>query len=143
MTRRTRRRPYHRIAGHDERGAAIVEFAIVAPILLLIMFGLFEFGLAIYRLQGVHAASRDAARIGASAQIGASEVEARALSSLGSTLLEHTPVITIEPNTAYPCADHAVDEIVVTIEARDDLTIPFWDSASITLASRAEFPCER
>jgi Flp pilus assembly protein TadG len=50
--------------GHarEERGAAAVEFALVLPILLVIIFGIIDFGLYFYNdLQLTHVA-RDAAR---------------------------------------------------------------------------------
>jgi hypothetical protein len=60
-----RRRPFptlRRLAG-DERGATIVEFAIVAPVFLLLLLGSFDFGHMIYAqsvLQGaVHHAGRN------------------------------------------------------------------------------------
>ena len=34
--------------GGDERGATIVEFAIVAPVFLTLLLGIFDFGHAIY-----------------------------------------------------------------------------------------------
>ncbi|MFT7646169.1 MAG: Flp pilus assembly protein TadG, partial [Candidatus Poriferisodalaceae bacterium] len=39
--------------------------AIILPVLVLLMFGIVEFGLAFNRLQGVHAAAREGARVGA------------------------------------------------------------------------------
>ena len=32
----------------DRRGAAIVEFALIAPVLLITLFGLFDFGHGMY-----------------------------------------------------------------------------------------------
>ena len=64
MTLRTRNRHVERVArlGGEERGAALVEFALVLPILLVILLGILDFGLYYYNdLQLTHAA-RDAAR---------------------------------------------------------------------------------
>lgn len=51
-----------RLAG-DDRGATIVEFAIVAPVFIVLLLGIFDFGHMVYAqsvLQGaVHAAGRD------------------------------------------------------------------------------------
>lgn len=48
----------------DERGVAAVEFALVLPLLLILMFGIVEFGLAWYSKQVLTNASREGARAG-------------------------------------------------------------------------------
>lgn len=48
----------------DSQGGAAVEFALVLPLLLLLLFGIVEFGLALYRFQAVAAAGREGARFG-------------------------------------------------------------------------------
>ncbi len=52
---------FSRASRENERGAALVEFAIVASIFLTVMFGILEFG----RLFWTHNALKDAARRGA------------------------------------------------------------------------------
>ena len=53
----------HRGAGgRDDRGAAAVEFALVAMPLLLILFGIIQYGFLFYQIQGSAAASKEAAR---------------------------------------------------------------------------------
>ena len=47
-----------------ERGAVAVEFAIVVPIFLLLVFGIVDFGHAWYMKQIVSNASREGARYG-------------------------------------------------------------------------------
>jgi Flp pilus assembly protein TadG len=47
----------------DQRGAVIVEFALVVPILLLLVFGIFEFGYMLNRDMIIGNASRDGARV--------------------------------------------------------------------------------
>jgi len=48
----------------NERGAAAVEFALVLPLLLLLVFGGIEFGLLMFNKQVITNASREAARAG-------------------------------------------------------------------------------
>ncbi len=54
-----RRRP-----DHHRRGAAVVEFAAVAPVLFLLIFGMIEFGRMVMVQQVLTNASREGARVG-------------------------------------------------------------------------------
>ncbi len=47
-----------------ERGAALVEFGLLAPLLVTVLFGLLEFGLAMYSKGVLANASREGARYG-------------------------------------------------------------------------------
>ena len=54
-----------RVVQHlNERGAALVEFAIVLPLLLLLAFGIIEFGFLLYNKAMLTNASREGAREG-------------------------------------------------------------------------------
>ncbi len=53
----------------NQKGAAAVEFAIVLPLLLILIFGMIEFGLLLYNKQVLTNASREGARAGIVAQI--------------------------------------------------------------------------
>ncbi len=57
---------------HDEQGQSLVEFALVLPILLLILVGIFNFGQVFYSDIVINEAARDAARY---ASIGVGETE--------------------------------------------------------------------
>jgi Flp pilus assembly protein TadG len=48
----------------DERGAAAVEFGIILPLLMLILFGIIEFGMIMYSREVITNASREGARTG-------------------------------------------------------------------------------
>jgi Flp pilus assembly protein TadG len=49
-----------------QKGVAAIEFAIVLPLLMMIVFGIIEFGLLMYDKQVITNASREGARIGIS-----------------------------------------------------------------------------
>lgn len=49
---------------NNQRGAAAVEFALILPVLLLILFGVIEFGLVMFNKQVITNASREGARFG-------------------------------------------------------------------------------
>ena len=48
----------------SESGASAVEFALLLPLLMMILFGILEFGLALYRQAILTNASREGARLG-------------------------------------------------------------------------------
>jgi Flp pilus assembly protein TadG len=53
-----------KVKSEGQNGAAVVEFAIVLPILLLLLFGIIEMGFAIYDKTMITHASREGARAG-------------------------------------------------------------------------------
>ncbi|HSQ91646.1 MAG TPA: TadE/TadG family type IV pilus assembly protein [Nitrospiraceae bacterium] len=48
----------------SESGASAVEFALLLPVLMMILFGIIEFGMALYRQAILTNASREGARLG-------------------------------------------------------------------------------
>ncbi len=51
----------------DERGAALVEAALILPVILLVTFGAIEFGIGFSQKGGIEAIARSGARTGAAA----------------------------------------------------------------------------
>jgi Flp pilus assembly protein TadG len=54
-----------RNARHDEHGQAVTEFAVILPVLLLVLFAIFQFGVIFNNYIEVAAAAREGARKGA------------------------------------------------------------------------------
>jgi hypothetical protein len=50
---------------HDDRGAAAVEFALIAPLLFMLVFAIIDFGFGIHAWDATHNAAREGARFGA------------------------------------------------------------------------------
>jgi len=60
------RRMMRRLRGlRNERGAALVEFALVVPLLMMMMCATIDFGLAVYTLNNLTAAVREGGRYAA------------------------------------------------------------------------------
>src|ERR1044072_475264 len=60
------RRRWRGVAGiRSERGAALVEFALVVPLLMMMMCAAIDFGLAVYTLNNLTAAVREGGRYAA------------------------------------------------------------------------------
>ena len=53
-----------KIIPFDQKGAAAVEFAIILPILIILLFGIIEFGIILYDKAMITNASREGARAG-------------------------------------------------------------------------------
>lgn len=83
--------------GDREKGAAVVEMALVIGLLLMIALGAFEYGMAFRSWFGVTAASREGARVGASAG-SASVADCTILEASAAALLSNTgsKVVTVE-----------------------------------------------
>ena len=72
-----------------EKGAAAIEMAIVVGILVMLAIGAFEYGMAFRSWFGVTAASREGARVGASAG-SASAADCTVLEAAAAALLSNT-----------------------------------------------------
>lgn len=108
-----------------------LELALVLPVLVMLFYGIISFGLAFNRLQGVHAAAREAARVGA--VVPGAEC-ARADEALQG--LDITSTCTVE----VTCPG---ERVVVTVVADTLIDIPFVGSRTVSLTGRGDFRCER
>lgn len=154
-----------------QSGAAAVEFALIMIPLVLILFGIIEFGLAYNRQQGMHAGSREAARV---ASIGASYADVAdafesAVDTIAAADLRLNVTVTEADGTQYsavpgagafaapsdgafvssaePCdgADEA-ERVQVTVRVSDSdkygVSIPFGPIVGQDFESKAVFVCE-
>lgn len=89
-------------------GAAVVEFAFVLPVLLLLFFGIIEFSVALYDKAILTNASREAARAGAmyigpSIRLTDEQIRTLAIANCGDNMItfrdDAAPVVTITRTT--------------------------------------------
>lgn len=117
---------------HNERGAAMVEFAIILPVLLLLVFGIIEFGRAHNTQLTLTHAAREGVRTYAITQ---DQAQGETTAQLAATTLDPaqmtismTPCVIDQPTT-------------MTIEYPFQFFIPFLPSTPITLQAEGVMKC--
>ena len=129
-----------RRSARSSRGQALVEFAFVLPILLLLLVGLLDFGRAIFAYNSVSNAARSATRV---AIVDQNPTAIQAAASGEAVGLD--PLVV---NVQYEAACTTPEQgCIVTVEVAHD-----WQAATpiigaivgpITIASDAKMPIER
>jgi len=114
----------------EEKGASAVEFAVILPLLILLIFGIIEFGRMYNAYLALTHAAREGARLAAVGKFDAAAVESRAYPLTVSGGLE-----IIGPS--YPEGDDIGDPVQVVIRFPYNLNVPLWKQASISLESKA------
>ncbi|WP_222193070.1 TadE/TadG family type IV pilus assembly protein [Modestobacter italicus] len=132
---RLRRRPGRRLLG--ERGAAAVEFALVVPVLLLLLVGIMEFSKAFNTQATLSAAAREGARTVATAGTAVSALSI--VQSAAGTLGIPTSAISITPLTCVGAP--AGTTVTVTVTHRQTFLGGVLGSSGVTLTGRAAMRC--
>ncbi len=103
-----------------QKGVAAVEFAIILPVLLLIIFGIIEFGLLLYDKQVITNASREGARAGT--VVGVSRVDdAGILAVMNRFIANHLVTFGTTPS------------LDITIDPVDRTDMDFGDELTVTV----------
>jgi len=118
----------------EQQGVAAVEFAIIAPLLFVLVFGIIEFGLLLYDKQIITNASREAARAGivqGSPRPTATEIKnvvtayaQDKLFTFGGPGLHAPTVSTSNPGGADHCTVFGQDLIISVTYTYDFLVFP-------------------
>src|SRR5262245_1303901 len=85
--------------GFLRRAAVAVEMAVVAPLLLTMLFGIIEFGWLFTVRSTLVNAAREGARLGALPDVSANEVEARVRESLTAMQLDDNCTVNVTEPT--------------------------------------------
>ena len=133
-------RPNRRPVGvaRAQRGAAMVELAIILPVLVMLVFGIIQFGIAFNRVQGLHAAAREGARVASLPTSTGADVQARINESLAAMNFAANPA-SISPSG---CAGNNGNPIRVTVTAPYTVAIPLIPNVNVTLTGQGVFRCE-
>lgn len=106
----------------ESQAAAAVEFALVLPVLLVLLLGLLQFGLTLATLQGLEAATREGARLAAVGRdVTYAEVAGAVRGASPPFLAPEAIAVTVNGGTAGGwCPASVADgaEVTVTVTAR-------------------------
>lgn len=121
-----------RTDGRTERGAAAVEFALVLPILVLVLVGIVNFSFVLAQQISLNNAARQAARYAVVDGPVCSQIETEGTSSAAtigmSTAQVPTPVISFCPSgstTVRPCSGRPANTNITVTITRDGASNPW------------------
>lgn len=131
----------------SEEGASAVEFALLAPVFFVVVFGIIGFGIAFMQLQTARGAVREGAR--AAAVVDANGVGRTASQVQAITVTSSTGLITGGGQVSVtPCPNGGGQAVVSynTAQANGgsgiDVNIPFLPPISMDSTVSARFMCE-
>lgn len=115
----------------DQKGASAVELALVLPILVALIFGIFQFGLVFNNYLAITHAAREGARLATVDKYDETVVRDRA-----------APADPTSVSIAYPNGNVQGEPVVVTVTDDFPLDIPFFGSVNIPLTGSATMRME-
>jgi Flp pilus assembly protein TadG len=127
-----------------ERGAAAVEFALILPVLLLILLGIIEFGRVYNAQMQLTAAARDGARvmsINSAPSTAAADARAATIASAGAlnpAVADSQINIAVSPSSTGVCMPGALATVTVTYPMQ---FLSGMFGASITLTGKGVMQC--
>ena len=116
---------------HGDGGLAAVEFALVLPVLVALLFGIVVTGLVFIGRMQVQAASREGARAGAVAPGQACGAARAQLSNFSSTSVSCTEV-----------RDCATTGSQVQLQVTQTVSIPVLGNRTVSLDSTSVYACQ-
>ncbi|HEY6532018.1 MAG TPA: TadE/TadG family type IV pilus assembly protein [Acidimicrobiales bacterium] len=140
---------------HGDDGAVLVEFALVMPVLFLLLFGVIEFGINLNDYQAVRQAARDAARsavvadygtgscappVSATASQNSQAVACTAKAATGLTGVAVKVIFTDQNGTAFT-TDKVKVCVAVKARSMSGLLKPFL--SNVTLKTSVEMRAEK
>jgi Flp pilus assembly protein TadG len=135
----------HRIS--REEGVAAVEFALILPVLALLLFGVLEFGRVWSQYQVFQGAAREGGRCAAVQATEFSDCEIQLEIDQAAAPYDPENDATVEilggGGASEGCTDATKGEDVQVSWVQPlDINIPFWNDVTVTPTIKAVFRCE-
>ena len=125
-----------------DQGVAAVEFALILPVLALLLFGVLEFGRVWSQYQVFQGAAREGARCAAVASTSECDVQDE-IDQAAAPWVPPDATVQVIGGSAGPCED--VDrgkDVQVSWQQPLQINIPFWNDVTINSTIKAVFRCE-
>lgn len=116
----------------DDCGVVAVEFALLAPLLFLLLFGMIQFGRAYNAKVELTAAVREGARV-----LALNSGDPVATTTAAAPGLDVTSITVT--TSGSPCV--AGTQAWVTASYPFDLNIPFWQNSAVTISAKGVMRC--
>jgi Flp pilus assembly protein TadG len=138
----------------NDHGAAALEFALVLPILIVVVFGIIDYGVVFAQNLALSNAARQAARFGAVEGRTCSQIISEATGTISGEMIAYkssnltTPAVTRGgacTGATKPCTGSSGDSVKVTINYQADFLLPMpipGFPSSKNLVGKGEFKCE-
>ena len=132
-----------------EGGASAVEFALIAPLLFMLLFGIIGFGLAFLRVQSIRTAVREGGRTAAVGAPVATTQQTTVSASSGYIPSDQSGRIAVSSSLAGRCTPNNIgDDVTVTYDTSNlpeggvIVRIPLLPDIVMTPVITASFRCE-
>jgi Flp pilus assembly protein TadG len=131
---------------HRSRGQAVVEFALIVPLFIMLLAGMIDFGIGLYRYMVIISATRDGARAGSIACGAAtpscsSVITARVNGAVGGLNLASLSIACVNPDNTSCNSGSAKDggSVTVTSVYIYHMVWPLAFGTDIRMSSTAKF----
>ena len=122
-----------------DAGVSMAEFALVLPILIVVLFSIVEMGIAFNRAQAIEAAAREGARLASLQSTSGGDIQTRVTDALNGIPITLNGPATISPGL---CAGRPGEAVTVQVSADHPINIPLYGTPTVTLTGEAVFRCE-
>ncbi len=127
------------LPGGRPAGQAMPEFALVASFFFLLLFGIIEMGIVVYRYNTVSAAAREAARY---AMVhNPTSLNPASTDQIAAVAISYAPFLSAaEVTVTFPAdpTDHTQKDALVSISHNYTQQIPFMSAVPLTLTSNSQ-----
>ncbi len=118
----------------------MVEFAVILPVLIMVVFGIIQFSIAFNRVQGLHAAAREGARTASIPTATMGDINSRVTEALTGITYDGAPGVSVPTGS---CAGRKGEQVRVDVTAAYTISIPLLPALPpLNLQGTGVFRCE-